>query len=353
MNPSKPGGVDPATLIADPHWHLHAVSRDLAQLGFVRLSERDLREAPFLDERLKPFIEARANLAYTAAQQAGAIAAAPPVFIFHTAFCCSTLIARALDRRGICLALKEPRALMDLANARRLPSAGLAPDTFPSRITLVTSLLARPLTAGERVLLKPTNTVNNILAELLEAHSDSRALLVHSDLEGFLISILKKGEPGRAFARQLFAIFRLDHPLLRDIDGRAALKLTDLQAAVFAWLAQIDYFRQAIARFGERVRSLHADDFLARPGDTLRAAARFFSLDHDESTIDEVLEGPLLRRDSKNAGRGYGADDRERERQQVVARHGEEIAFILEWARRLRPEAGWRRLERPLLKCPD
>ncbi|RMF11551.1 MAG: hypothetical protein D6757_10930, partial [Alphaproteobacteria bacterium] len=172
---------------------------------------------------------------------------------------------------------------------------------------------------------------------------------VHSDLESFLISILKKGEPGRAFARQLFAIFQLDHPMLRGIEGRSALKLTDLQTAVFAWLAQIDYFRQAIARFGDRVRSLHADDFLARPADALIAASRFLGLAHDEATIADVVAGPLLRRDSKDSGRDYGADERAHERQRILARHGDEIAFILDWARRLRPEAGLRRLERPLV----
>jgi hypothetical protein len=41
---------------------------------------------------------------------------APLHFVFHTAFCCSTLLARALDVPGSSMGLKEPSVLVDFAS---------------------------------------------------------------------------------------------------------------------------------------------------------------------------------------------------------------------------------------------
>src|SRR5690349_12255151 len=80
----------------------------------VDVDEALLARAPFLDRRLE--VDWNGALRVDAAAVA-APDVAPPAFVFHTAFCCSTLLARALDAPPRVVALKEPLALMSLSQA--------------------------------------------------------------------------------------------------------------------------------------------------------------------------------------------------------------------------------------------
>lgn len=328
---SKP---DPnvAQLVADPCWHVHGISDDLSRLTFLRVERSTLTAAPFLDERLPAPATALRTAAAADIERVPGVARVAPNFLFHTAFCCSTLLARCLDLPGTNLSLKEPRVLMDLGNARRMMEPARI-GTFQRSLGLAIRLLARPFVEGERVLVKPANVANNILGDILAASPGSRCVFLYSDLAGFLVSILKKGEAGRSFARHLFNIFALDHAMLRAIDHRAAMRLTDLQAAALVWLAQADYVLRALTADPARCRSLHCDVFLQRPSETLAAAANFLGLEFPRAALDAVASGPLFAHDSKNAERRHDAAARAREAQDMRARHGDSINATLDWAR--------------------
>lgn len=67
--------------------------------------------------------------------------------------------------------------------------------------TLITKLLFRTFALEATVLVKPTHTVNNIIVPMMATSPKSMAVLLHSNLESVLISILKKSESGRGFVR--------------------------------------------------------------------------------------------------------------------------------------------------------
>ncbi|GEQ99848.1 hypothetical protein JCM17845_04720 [Iodidimonas gelatinilytica] len=99
-----------ADILSDPHWFLHSVSKDLSSFTFLRL-ERDQLTAPaFLDATLQKQAADQCHIPTSAVAQYGAGQALPPYYIFHSAFCCSTLLARCMDLSGAFLALKEPNA---------------------------------------------------------------------------------------------------------------------------------------------------------------------------------------------------------------------------------------------------
>src|SRR5690348_13589887 len=103
---------------------------------------------------------------------------APMHFIFHTAFCCSTLMLKALDVPGRTFGLKEPDVLINLAN-RFIRSDD--PENR-ERLRLVLRLLSRPFESGETMIVKPTNFANRLIMPVLEMSPGTRAVLLYSDV---------------------------------------------------------------------------------------------------------------------------------------------------------------------------
>src|SRR5688572_9854321 len=181
---STPTDSAPPSL-ADAHWFpvdLHVPERRFA---FARLDVEALERSTFMDTRLNAQL---ASLEPVDADRAAALAqpAHAPAWLFHTSFCGSTLLARALHVPPYQVALKEPLVLRRLGDARH---AGWDTGDLPSTTA---RLLARPWNDGGGVLIKATHAALNIAGDLLDASPDSRAVLLTSSLDDFLVSNLKK-----------------------------------------------------------------------------------------------------------------------------------------------------------------
>jgi hypothetical protein len=265
----------------------------------------------------------------------------PPRFLFHTAFCCSTLIARCLDQEGLCLALKEPGLLMDLANALRMApdAATRTPVREAARSGL--RLLARPSVAGERVLMKPANAAAGFHDAMLELMPGSRGVLLFSDLRAFLTSILKKGETGRAFVRTLYNIFALDGTGLSRIPSRQAMGCTDMQVAALVWRHQMETHAGLLQAHGDRLMVLDCEDFLSRPAAVLQQLDSHLQLGLGDERIEAVVAGDLLQRNAKFADDDFDAATRRSEAARVEGQWGEDLDRIVDWTRGLT-------LDRPL-----
>lgn len=271
-----------------------------------------------------------------------------PAFIFHTAFCCSTLLARALDQPGRALSLKEPGILMDLANLGRVhPKWAADTPRFQSLAQTVFGLLGRRFEPQEHVVIKPTNAANRLLWSAVA--QGSRVLLLYSNLPSFLVSVIRKGEACRHFMRRLLNILRLDRP---DIDAwphRELILLTDLQVAALVWHLQIQLFELVLARVGTgSVRSLNTDRFIDRPADVLFDVQAFFGLGYTAQEISDVAGGSLFQRHAKFLEQEYDHTLRQAEKEQMLERHREDISTTLEWVRRLRGSDVPERMARPL-----
>jgi len=119
-----------AAFITDPTNFPLRFDFDRGLFNFVKLSRKEFTDAAFLDHRAPgaQAVIASTPIADLKNQWAEAIAAngsvsRKPVYIFHTAFCSSTLISRCLDAPGRILALKEPALLVDISSARRFGGA--------------------------------------------------------------------------------------------------------------------------------------------------------------------------------------------------------------------------------------
>ena len=329
--------LDAATL-ADPAWIAHRY--DLPRDAFVlrRFPREAHHTVPFLtDEYLGP---APAEPDWVArGQVAGLPPPAPLHFIFHSAFCNSTLLARAFDQPGLAMGLSEPVVLNDLVGLRRrgeVDGPGLG-----QRCDASLSLLARGWGPGEAVIVKPSNIVNALAPGLMSLRPAARAIVMHTDLPLFLGSVARKGLWARLWVRELAEGFLRDGLLAPlGLAAEDVLRLTDLQTAAAGWLAQQLVFADLAKRFGPaRVRGLVAERLYPDPAPVLGAVADHFGLSREPAARAALAQADALQRHSKT-GAAFDMAARRAEQAHAAALHAEEIDAVIAWSRVCAERAG-------------
>jgi hypothetical protein len=314
-------------LLADPDWFPHRIDVRSGTVRFLYLPRDVQRAATFLADEYLPKSAPHVDLA--AAELQGRLAATGRLyFVFHSAFCCSTLLARALDVPGRAFGLKEPAALNDLAAARLMQTPAPRVTELLDRAL---SLFARTSTAAEAIVVKPSNVANNLLELCLELRPETRAVLMYSQPAVFLRSVAKKGLWGRTWARQLFQTLRPTAALDTGFTADESFRQSDLQIAGLCWLMHHAQFVRAVGRFGERVRTLDSTALLAAPDRALAGVSDFFGLGLTREVATSITSGPAFSENSKSMTQGYDRVVRAEEHAAVDAAHGEEIGMVVNW----------------------
>jgi hypothetical protein len=285
----------------------------------------------YLPRELEPLIVRRADA------MTGAPTPAPLHFVFHSAFCCSTVLARAFDRPGWAMGLKEPIILNDIVGWKRRGDRG--PDIAPV-LNDVLTLLARPFAPGEGVIVKPTNIVNGLAAAMLKLRPQANALLLHAPLKVYLGSIARKGIDGRLWVRSLLLGLLDDKLVDLGFNPRDFIGQTDLQVAAIGWLAQHGLFQGLVERFGAaRVRTIDSEILMRDPAVTMSRIAALYQLPLGDDTLRDIVEGPAFTRHSKT-GDSFAAADRARELNAAADVHADEIEKVVYWAEKVAEAAG-------------
>ncbi len=320
--------MNPAAVMADANWLAHRYDDATDAVHFVRVTRDQHRVATFLTDDYLP-----AGLPVAILPRNVAIAAAPVAaplhYIFHSAFCCSTLLARALDIPGISMGLKEPVILNDIAGWRQ--RGANKPADVARALDDALRLLARPLAPAEATIVKPSNVTLVLARAMLALRPDARALLLYAPLETYLKSVAKKGMDGRLWVRDLLLKLLCDGLIDLGFDAEEYLGLTDLQVAAVGWLAQHALFARLTAEFPKRVATLDSETLLARPGASVTALSQLFSLGLSKSAVAAVTAGPAFTQHSK-FGQAFSSGRRDAEYAEAAELHGEEIGKITIWA---------------------
>ena len=257
-----------------------------------------------------------------------------PALIFHSAFCCSTLLLRSLDLPGTASGFSEPMILNDVA--------GLAlrrgdPRQVAAAMDAALHALARPLAGGERTVVKPSNVVNALAPLVLALRPDARLLLLHARLDAFVASIARKEIEGRLWVRELFwKLLQLGLVARFGLGEEELLRLTDLQVAALSWLAQHALFAELASRHPVNVRTLESGRLMTCPAEALAALGQHFGLRIDAAAI---AAGPAFTAHSKD-GRPFDAAARAEEEARGVKLHAREIEVVLHWAGKMADHAG-------------
>jgi len=318
----------PEQVPGDASWLAHRYDPVGDKVHFVHTPRDAHRGATFLtDEFLAnanaPFVMDRETARHAAAK------AAPIHFIFHSAYCCSTLLARAFDIEGVSMGLKEPVILNDLSGWKH---RGGSPAQIARVLDTSLNLLARPFDEGEAIIVKPSNLINAFGPAMLAMRPDAHALLLYAPLRVYLGSIAKKGMWGRLWVRELFVKLARDGLVDYGFSPEEVLRQTDLQIAAIGWLAQHRLFDRLARTYGpSRVRTLNSETLLARPAESVAALSQLFGLTLDEAAITSIVAGDSFTRHSKG-GEDFSRDDRIAAQRDAAIVHAEEVDKVLQWA---------------------
>ena len=333
-----------AKAIRDPAWLAHRYDPVQDAFHFRHVDRARHREVAFLtDEYLgnaeQPLVVGRAD----ALRQAPS--AAPLHFIFHSAFCASTMLVRALDLPGSAMGLSEPVIINDLVGWRR---RGADLTQHARVMTGALDLLARPWGESEAVVVKPSNVINPLAMAVMALRPQSSAVLLHAPVRSFLASVARKGLWCRLWARELLEGYLKEGFLDLGFGPEDYFRQSDLQVAAVGWLAQQAQFIRLSERFGPRVASLDSEALTADPATVVARAASFLGL--SATKAEDYADHPAFTRDSKS-GERFAIGQRQADQQGALAAHADEIDKVAIWAEAVAKAAGIAMtLPQPLLR---
>lgn len=314
---------DIAAIVRDPLWLPDRYDPEHDAIHFKRLTRADHDRATFLTDEYLPAGAAKVVVARGEAMAARP-GAGPVHYIFHSAYCCSTLLARAFDAPGAAMGLKEPVFLNDLVGWKH---RGATPEALAAVLDDGLTLLARRFGAGEAVLIKPSNVVNGLAASMLTVRPDSRAVLLHAPLRTYLGSIARKGMWGRLWVRDLLIKQLRDGNAWPGMSVDDFLGQTDLQAGAIGWLAQHALFTRLAAKFPGRVRTLDSEVLMANPATAIKALTTLFRIELD---VKSIVSGPAFTRHSK-FGTAFSGAARDDAAVDGASLHADEIDKVAVW----------------------
>ncbi len=180
--------------IRNPDLYFHKYDFHSRIAIFREMTRESFRESSFLDDRLVSPTLNQYGLAIDQAMAIDLSSSLPPGrLIFHTAYCCSTLLSRAFDIAGRTMVYREPVHLHQPAVARRRSAEypQFVTGRWPELLRFSLSMLSKAWSGAETTVIKPTDSCNNIITDILALHEDSRAILLYSQAREFIASNLK------------------------------------------------------------------------------------------------------------------------------------------------------------------
>ncbi len=313
---------------------LYLQSFDIGQntMTFTPMTKETYRSTSFLDERIHPAqsVDARVDMNdFIDTFEDARPTPRPLGFIFHTAYCCSTLLARCVQELEDTLVLKEPVPLRTL-------SEGWFDSTKASacrRMRDILGVLFSRRFGAEAVVVKATSVCNNIMPELLEMHEKTRAIFIYSSLEESIASFLKSPER-RQEAREF--LISMKNLLPQDVTLEDCQRLIDASVVAVLWVLQVGlYCELASTRFSGRLVALNCNQLLADPVGAVLLTAKHLGIESSRSAVEDVISGSAFAMHAKEREFAFSREDRRTDLQRLAGTYGEEIRFASEWVRRL------------------
>ncbi len=321
-----------SAIIDDAEWLAHRYDPGHDAFHFRRVARHKRSAVPFLTDAHLGEETAPAILRRSDCLGAMGAASAPLHFVFHSAYCASTMLTHALDQPGVAASLSEPVLLNDMVGWRR---RGAAPREHGRVMDGALTMLGRGFAPGESVIVKPSNIFNPLARGALMLRPQARAILLYAPLRVFLLSVARKGMWCRLWCRELLESYLADGFVGLGFEPRDYFRQSDLQIAAVGWLAQQQAFAALLDWAPERIASLDSETLTRDPAAAVAAAMDHLHLAGDRSM---VADHPALARNSKS-GAAFAEGERQRDLAEAEAAYGEEISQVIGWAEAVAEQA--------------
>lgn len=314
--------VQAAVDFSDPRWFPVDLDPATSRFAMLRIDEGHVTGPAFMDNRLGVDFASAIPVPLPAMP---ALPAPPRVaWLFHTSFCCSTLLARALQEAPGCMVYREPLVLRRLSDAR---DRGVAVAHW---LAPTTRLLFRPWRDDGAVVVKPTHAALNIGADLLAATPGSRAVALLSSLDDFLVSNIKKTPETHAKVPALVERAVGAGSLRHRLAGAAFEPPSLLAAVALQWAAQRELLVDIDERVPGRLRFIDASQVLADLAGTARECLDWWGLHADDASL-RARAAAVAGVNAKQTSATYSARQREDEAGQLSRMFARELAEARAW----------------------
>src|SRR5512143_2259517 len=162
----------PADPLATPAFFPSRIDAQRNTMLFVQTSRESLRQSTFFDQRA--ILSGRRTLLADIPRLRDRQPQCPLHFIFHGAFCGSTLLARYFEHLPHCLVLKEPAILGQLATTR----SSYAADLWDEWLAVSLAMLARGFPSDTAVLVKAPDMANELAEVILDRSAATRIIFL-------------------------------------------------------------------------------------------------------------------------------------------------------------------------------
>ena len=319
-------------ILGDANWLAHRYDPGHDAFHFRRVDRAVRAGVPFLTDMHLGAEETPVVLRRADCRPATEERRPPLHFLFHSAYCASTMLAQALDQPGVATSLSEPVLLNDMVGWRR---RGASPRDHAAVMDDALALLGRGFTTDEAAIVKPSNIFNPLARGALTLRPEARAILLHAPLRDFLLSVARKGMWCRLWCRELLEGYLADGYVQLGFEARDYFRQSDLQVAAVGWLAQQQAFAALLAWAPGRIASLDSGVLTHDPVAAVAAAMDHLNLAGDRAAI---ADHPALGRNSKS-GAPFSAGERQRDLAAAEAAYGAEIAQVVGWAEAVAAQA--------------
>ncbi len=301
---------------------------------FVKMSPQWYSESVFLDPgRIRGSCVIEVELERLQQMTQG-IAWQPSAYIFHSAFCGSTLMAQALDAIFSCLPLREPEVLGNLQTF-------ISPQTKNTEqqkndwLDRILRLLSRRYISNQKTVIKTNDFANPMMIKLLDCPRDIPILFMYTPLPEFVAACLKV-DSRRKWIRSRYKTVSANTPRLLTLPHKLAIDDESYaQMAAIYWSYNIALYLEAWQRFPDKLHSLDINTLLAQPRESIEACGHKFGLKSLDGVDTKKQINGLFGIYSKNSKLSYSPQQRTEDIGRLLTKYKTEMDTADQLARQL------------------